>query len=248
MAITCVTFDWGDTIASNHGNPSQFIFRRGLERLAAAVNCHGGHANAQWVEASFTQARQAMRDSTNVEKNPHGKEIDLPAMIATWVHGAGVNPDQVPDAIAAFGQEMTTSVQPLSDTKETLMALKALGLRVGILSHVTWPGKACREWFHRYDLAKYVDFYSLSGEVGWIKPAPQHYQDTLKQAGCPVGEILHVGDHPDRDITGAKAFGFQTCLKLTEGIYPPEKLAACKPDFTVAWVGEVVGIVKGLKV
>ena len=120
------------------------------------------------------------------------------------------------------------------------------GFRIGVLSHVPWPGPACRAWFARHGLAAYIDFYSLSSEIGWIKPNPRHYQHALDQAGCAPDELLHVGDHPDRDIAGARAFGFRTCLRVTENIYPQDALATCGADAEILHLSEVLGVATGL--
>ena len=110
-------------------------------------------------------------------------------------------------AVATYFATFSDTITPYEGAGEALKQLHDMGLRVGILSHVPWPGWACREWYVRHGWADYVDFYSLSSDVGFIKPHPAHYEDTLKQAGCPVAQIAHVGDHPHCDVEGPKAFG-----------------------------------------
>jgi len=53
---------------------------------------------------------------------------------------------------------------------------------------------------------------------------------------------MHVGDHPWRDVAGARAAGMHTCLRITQSIYPAEELAACAPDIVAAHVCELLDV------
>ena len=233
--IRCITFDWGDTLAANWGMPSRFILRRELERLGRALGAEG-----DWVQASFDEVTEAMRRSVDPVLNPEHREFDLPAMIEAWVRRQGRDPKQHAPTISAFGRGITSCVTSFGGVRETFRGLKARGLRLGIVSHVAWPAEACRDWFAREGLAEYLDFYSLSAEVGWIKPSPHHYQDAISRSGVAAHEIMHVGDHPWRDVAGARAAGMHNCLRMTQSIYPAEELAACAPDMVVAHVRELL--------
>lgn len=90
----------------------------------------------------------------------------------------------------------------------------------------------------------YVPLVAMQ-ELGAYATKPGTYNVALK-AGCAAGEILHVGDHPERDVAGGGAFGFRTCLRLTEGVYPAERMAACRPDCTILHLDEVPALVAGL--
>jgi FMN phosphatase YigB (HAD superfamily) len=184
--ITTVTLDWGDTLAANHGMPYQVTQRRAFERLGqdlAALGCEVDPA---------TFARQAMDDligdwrrSIDPVQNPEHKEFDFAAMLHGWVAAVGgleCDPHRVQQAIARCTARLTDTVIPYGDSAQALSMVKARGYRIGILSHTPWPGDACREWFRRHGLGGYIDFYSLSCEVGWIKPHPRHFQHALDQA------------------------------------------------------------------
>ena len=137
---------------------------------------------------------------------------------------------------------LTDTVIPFSEAAPALALLRARGYTLGILSHVPWPGDACRSWFERHGLASYIGFYSLSCEIGWIKPHPSHFQHALDQAGCAAHEILHVGDHPVRDVQGGRRAGFRTVLRHTVNIYPSALMAECAPDAEIVRLRELVDI------
>ncbi|MDC0709633.1 HAD family hydrolase [Stigmatella sp. ncwal1] len=70
----------------------------------------------------------------------------------------------------------------------------------------------------------------LSGEVGAAKPDPRLFQAALARVGRAPGEVLHVGDDPERDIAGAARLGLATCW-VSHGREWPRELPP--PTFTV---------------
>jgi FMN phosphatase YigB (HAD superfamily) len=189
------------------------------------------------------------RRSIDMQQNPEHREFDFAAMLNRWVADSGgldADPHALSLAMERCTATLTDTVIPYADSANALSLLKARGYRIGILSHVPWPGDACRAWFIRHGLSPYIDFYSLSCEVGWIKPNPRHYQHALDQAGCLASEILHIGDHPVRDITGARQFGFRTCLRVTENMYASDVLRSCQPDAEILHLRELIGVLDAL--
>lgn len=249
MPIRTITLDWGDTLAANYGMPYLATQKRAFTRLAADLTVLGCTVPADWVEAINAEIEVEWARSISPQTNPENREIDMRAMFARWLDRAearDADPHAVRTAVARCTATLTDTVIPFGETGPALSLLRARGYRVGILSHVPWPGDACRSWFERHGLASFIDFYSLSCDIGWIKPNHRHYQHALDQAGCAAEEVLHVGDHPVRDVEGAKAFGFRTCLRHTERIYDPEAIAACKPDAEIIRLRELVEVAASL--
>jgi FMN phosphatase YigB (HAD superfamily) len=249
MTIKVITFDWGDTLAANYGMPYVETQRRAFRRLAGELSSLGCAVGEGWVQACISEIELTWQRSISKEHNPEHREIDMRAMFDRWLADAGAmgaDPHAVRLALDRCTATLTDTVIPFSETAPALSVLKARGYRMGVLSHVPWPGDACRGWFERSGLAGFFDFYSLSCEIGWIKPSPRHFRHALDQAGCEPGEILHVGDHPERDVIGGKAAGFRTCLRHTENIHSAEAIARCRPDAEIIRLRELVDIAKAL--
>ncbi len=245
MPIRTITFDWGDTLAANYGMPYLQTQKRAFARLANDLTALGCTVPPGWVDAINAEIEVEWARSISPIANPEHREIDMRAMFDRWLGQAGAieaTPHAVRTATARCLATLTDTVIPFSESGPTLSLLRARGYRLGVLSHVSWPGDAVRAWFERHGLAGFFDFYSLSCDIGWIKPNPRHFQHALDQAGCPADQILHVGDHPLRDIEGAKAAGFRTCLRHTERIYPEDQVTACQPDAEIIRLHEVVEI------
>ncbi len=243
--IRAITFDWGDTLAVNYGMPYLATQRRAFSALATDLKALGCPVPEEFTAQAMAGLAVEWRKSIDPARNPEHREFDFATMLRGWVLAAGgdaLAPTALAQVIDACTDRLADTMPPLPESQPVLAALKGRGFRIGILSHVPWPGDACRRWFVRHGLAPYVDFYSLSCEVGWIKPNVLHYQDAQAQAGCPAQEILHVGDHPFRDVEGGRKFGFKTVLRRTECIYPEEALDACRPDAEIIRLEELPGL------
>ncbi|MDA3963262.1 MAG: HAD family hydrolase [Planctomycetota bacterium] len=242
MPIRTITFDWGDTLATNHGQPYGYQHRRALGVLAQALTACGGAPGADWLERCHDELHAAWTESVDPVQNPEHREFDMATMIADWARAAGADPDSpcVAAALTELADSCIGLVLAYDGVEAVLSELKQRGYRIGILSHVAWPGDCCRRWFATRGWDRLFDFYSFSSDVGWIKPNQRHYDHACAEAGCGPDQILHVGDHPERDITAAAAYGFQTCLRMTEGIYAGERITACKPDYTVVHIREML--------
>jgi FMN phosphatase YigB (HAD superfamily) len=247
--ITTITLDWGDTLAANFGMPYLVTQRRAFEQLAVDLRAAGCDVPTTFTDTAMADLAVDWKRSIDPIANPEHKEFDFAAMLNNWVKevdGMSVEGHRLSRIIARCMARLTDTVIPYGDTISALSMLKARGYRLGVLSHTPWPGEACREWFIRHGLAGYLDFYSLSSDVGWIKPHPRHFQHALDQAGVPAEQILHVGDHPLRDIQGARACGFRTCLRVTENMHSPDALSACKPDAEILHLRELAEVIERL--
>ncbi|MEW2426228.1 HAD family hydrolase [Streptomyces nigra] len=94
------------------------------------------------------------------------------------------------------------------DVRETLAALRAGGLWLGIAGNQTVrAGRILRELF-----AGDVDLIGTSDDWGASKPAPEFFERVAQVVPVEVEEMLYVGDRVDNDIRPAHAAGMHTAL------------------------------------
>ena len=74
-------------------------------------------------------------------------------------------------------------------------------------------------------------------DAGAAKPARPIFDISVEAAGVAAEEILHVGDHPETDIDGARQAGFRTAWINRNGDDWPDSLAG--PDTIVATLSEL---------
>ena len=73
--------------------------------------------------------------------------------------------------------------------------------------------------------------------AGVAKPAPKIFDLAVRAGGAKTHQTLHVGDHPEIDVDGARAAGLRTVWVNRSGQRWPSKFA--RPDGIVSHVGQL---------
>jgi putative hydrolase of the HAD superfamily len=123
--------------------------------------------------------------------------------------------------------------------RETLAALRARGLHLGIVSNIDddqfraiWAQLGIGELFHAT---------TPSEEARSCKPDPGIYRVALaKAAGVAPREVLFVGDSPRHDFAGAKPLGMRTAWIAEREEDVPEAL---RPDHVIREIPELLGVI-----
>ena len=105
-----------------------------------------------------------------------------------------------------------------ADVPPTLAALRALGLRLVVVSNAN--GRL-RHLFDRVELTGYFDVVLDSFEWGVEKPDPRLFQLALEQSRADRETTAHVGDLFHVDVAGARAAGLAEGVLLdSANLYP----------------------------
>ncbi len=76
-----------------------------------------------------------------------------------------------------------------------------------------------------------------AAEAGFAKPARQIFEHAIARSGYSCEAILHVGDHPETDVNGAREAGLRTVWINRNGDAWPVELPA--PDAVVTTIAEL---------
>ena len=77
----------------------------------------------------------------------------------------------------------------------------------------------------------WFDFSINSASVGKLKSEPDIYQQVQARAAIDAGEMLHIGDDPVNDVSGAKLAGaYAIWLNRRQATWP---LDNCEPDAVI---------------
>ena len=91
----------------------------------------------------------------------------------------------------------------------TLGALRARGVRLGVITDSASSSADKLRWFRGQGLTLGWDAFANSCEVGARKPDPRIYRAALTQAGVVAEESVFVG-HKASELVGARALGMAT--------------------------------------
>lgn len=88
-----------------------------------------------------------------------------------------------------------------------LKYLKEQGIRTGVVSNISFSGKALRERIDRLLPDNSFEFVIASSDYVFRKPSKRLFQLALEKAGLRAGDVWYVGDQYDRDVAGAASAG-----------------------------------------
>ncbi len=91
------------------------------------------------------------------------------------------------------------------DAEETLLHLRGLGYRLGLICNTHWRFLPER----RREVQPFFDVITLSYEHGYVKPHPSIFHTTLMKLDVKPEKCLHVGDDPYADVWGARNAGMK---------------------------------------
>ncbi len=133
--------------------------------------------------------------------------LDLYAHV---LNGAGVEGD-LETGLQAYYDRFQDGryLDVYGDVRPTLEALKARGLRLGVLSN--WSEHLALV-LERHGLDRYFSFLVVSAEAGCEKPEEKIFRLALDRAETPIDRILYIGDYPEEDILPAERIGLDALL------------------------------------
>jgi len=105
-----------------------------------------------------------------------------------------------------FGEERAAA-NPYMDGAED--ALRELGKHYKLAMVTNGIPDVQRTKVERTGLASHFDVVIISGELGFGKPDPRLYEETLRRLGVGAGESIMVGDNFRRDVIGAQESGIR---------------------------------------
>jgi HAD superfamily hydrolase (TIGR01509 family) len=143
----------------------------------------------------------------------------------------------------SYELEAASRTNLLPGVVETLMELRAAGLRIGLCTINS--EKSVDRILKRFRIASLFDVTVSRNQVQHVKPDPEHLQTALKVLGAKPEETLIVGDSRV-DMQSAKALG-AIAVGLPTGVSSVEQLVAGGADCVVTSMSDVALLVKRLK-
>ena len=91
---------------------------------------------------------------------------------------------------------------------------------------------------------QWFDFSLNSASVGKMKSEPEIYRQVQQRANIEAGQMVHIGDHPSQDVSGAQsAQVFAVWLNRENAVWP---LANSQPDAEINSLHELPALLKRL--
>ena len=219
MPTRAVIFDLYGTLVKQ---PSMDVRRSLLAEMAAAMDIPGDAFVAVWMEGFWER-----------QVGVYGTEERHLEYIAGRV-GVAPDPDRVARAAEValtFDRESLEATR--SDAVDTLQALKAAGLRLGLVSNC---GVGIPKVWAESSMAPFIDVPVFSSTARLKKPDPRIYQLALRDLGAAPQDTLYVADGMDDALTGARNVGIAPILLQS----PDEDAHDERRAEGMAWTGTTI--------
>jgi putative hydrolase of the HAD superfamily len=232
--LRAVLFDWGDTLMEWAWDPARLV--AGHEAGLRAIG-HEGVA----ITDRFTETYMPLIFRPGVVE-----EVEYPELVRRLLAEFDIAVDDA--QLLAFLEaehEVWNDAHRLAATTHALLeALRADGLRLGIVSNAFDPPQLLHADLARMGVAERVDVAVFSSEVGRRKPDPTIFRAALDRLGVAPEEALHVGDRLYEDVRGAAGVGMRTVQALW--FRADEHPDAGEPDFRAFTQMDVLNIARRL--
>ncbi|MEM1537442.1 MAG: HAD-IA family hydrolase [Candidatus Nezhaarchaeales archaeon] len=235
--ITSVLFDLGGTLANGVKNAK--LQEQSVRRVINALDGLGVKVDA----LRLMEARLRNRRRHELYRRKTLKEVLAEQWMKEDLEAVGVTVSkEVLDAALKAHFDVVLATRTLyDDTLPTLEGVKALNLKVGVVSNVSsdW---AVNELVKRLNIARYLDVVITSAKVGYRKPHPTIFLEALKALAVTPREAVFVGDDPVSDVAGAKRVGM-IAVWLNRGGLQKEAIEA---DYVISSLLQLLQLLKRL--
>ena len=134
----------------------------------------------------------------------HGT-ADKKAMYEQVVREFGLQPSLAEELRTHFWANFKNYFEPVPDAVEVLNALRAAGLKTGIITNGSVAAQDAK--ISGLGLAPLMDVILISEREGISKPDPAIFQRALDRLDVGPDAAWFVGDHPEFDVRGAAEAG-----------------------------------------
>jgi len=201
MTIFCITFDLDDTLWESEpvlANAEAKLYEW-IETTCPDIACaHSRDALLAHRRTHYASIPEIRHDLTR------SRILWLESLLREWGYGA---------ELAEIGfrvfRKHRNAVTLFDDVPRVL---GQLGERYAIGAITNGNADV-----HRIGIGHHFDFVVTPAEAGAAKPDPAIFDFALGAAGVPAGSVVHVGDDPVRDVSGAAALGLRTVWMNPDG-------------------------------
>ena len=207
VPVEAVLFDWGGTLTRWH----DVDFHAESLALAQAV-VHAHHDPAEITQRLHQAGGVVWGRSRDHQQS---------ATVADLFEAAGLDHD--PELLTAYYEFWEPHTWTDPDVRPVLEELRAVGLRVGVLSNTIWP----REWhdgfFRRDGVLELFDGTVYTSEIPWTKPSPRAFAAAMSAVGVTdPARCVYVGDRLFDDVWGAHQAGLRA-IHIPHSVIPQEQ-------------------------
>ena len=207
--LQAVIFDWGGTLSEYAIAEFEQLWLRAARHLDPEHEAQTAMHLAS-VEVAFWERTATTQQS--------GTLADILAD-ATRLLGRDVAEAVREEAAALYLDAWEPLIKHDPDCVPVLEALRARGLRIGLLSNTHWPRDYHERFLERDGLVELIEARLYTSEMPYMKPHPEAFRAALAALNVTdASAAVFVGDRPFDDVSGAKAVGMRGVLRTNPAV------------------------------
>jgi putative hydrolase of the HAD superfamily len=210
--IKAVLFDLGETLLNFGRFSPTRVFRQGArlsyEYLKSCSQTVGSFEYYCWWNLIALRIRHLISNITQ-------KDFNSSALLRGIGKRKGIRLDrhQWQEFSWLWYEPLSKIATVEPDIKQTLAKLKALGLKLGIVSNTFVSGRSLERHLEQVGILEFFPVRLYSYEYDFRKPNRRLFKIAAERIGEAAEHIAYVGDRIDKDIKPALRFGMQPILK-----------------------------------
>jgi len=225
MPIKAILFDFGDTLIST----DKFDYDQCLKKIHESLTKDNVTVPYEEFKKVYFNVRNRLYKKTEESLREAKFNLRITETLKHFGYSFKQKDAVIVRSTDAFGDAVVSMMQMDLNVPKLLQQLKTQNkYKLGIVSNFAHPTTPLKKTLEKFDITKYFDALTISGEVGWRKPSPKIFKKALQALGVKASETVFIGDSPHHDIEGAKNSGMKTILVKKESINEDDKLG--NPD------------------
>ena len=236
--LEAVLFDWGDTLMEFAYSPD--LVAAGHRAGLAAI----GRDGLPEVDSLTEHFRERYEPLFWVPGTI--EEIEYPELVRRLLadFDVTISDDELDRYLVAEHEAWDPARLLGAHTNALLESLRALGLKLGLVSNAFDPGWLLHRDLEQMGIAQRLDFSVFSSEVGKRKPHPAIFERALGALGVEPENALFVGDRLYEDVRGAGELGMTTVQAVW--FRADEHPEGREPDYQAFTQADVLNVARRL--
>jgi len=210
--LRAIAFDYGDTLGDLRVAEQKLLETYGDIRRMLEAQAQRDIPEAADLIQNITVRVMSMVGASYARHEL--EELDVLALFEEALSALGLEvPPETVQQIHELEYRAVVSLRTVPpENLDALAALRARGLKLGLVSNAHFLPALMLEDFERMGLAQYMDAIVTSSQLGVRKPHPAIFERILDELGVAPEEAVFVGDKMREDIVGPKELGMRAVL------------------------------------
>ncbi len=184
---------------------------------------------AQLEEKNLRNMLKREKEKYIRRKNERYPEVDLEAVFGKILKRAGLNnPFLTESCCKLFRLLSRERFQLFPDSLPVLEEIKKSGYEMAVVSDA--QKVFCLQEGQLLGINDYFNHIVISTQFGFRKPDARLFEIACNLLGVPPVESVYIGDHPEKDIEGAKNIGMQMIL-VNRNLHEGSPNMQFRPDY-----------------